>query len=281
VGRVDLLAAVTLADGRARLALTPVAAGASVLAVATLRMAPVGAARAGVVVGRVATASGLPVRDASVDVAGAAAASARTDADGRFTLVLPAGAEPAAVHALAVRAVGFEATALRVDGTTASVSVALAPAAPELERVLTRAAASLDLTGFEARRTSGNGGRFITAAEIEQQNPGKLSQVLKNVPGIVLTRDFSAGPIPTDKVTSHRSQGSSPVRPQGCQVNVFVDGAYVSDAIGPGGLDAAVLPRDILGIEVYQGFANVPPQFQRTTSGCGTVLIWTKREPPG
>ena len=62
-------------------------------------------------------------------------------------------------------------------------------------------------------------------------------------------------------------------------MNVFVDGAYVSDAMGPGGLDSTIFPNDILGIEVYLGFANVPPKFQRTTSGCGTVLIWTKRDP--
>jgi hypothetical protein len=276
-----LFAADTTADGRARLAVVPVGSEPRPLVVTTLRLpdAPVGRALAPrALVGRVLTAAGLPVRGASVELAegGGSRPAARVDSAGRFSLALPAAAGDAP-HTLVVRAVGFHAEALRVDATTVAVSVALAPSAPSLAPVLTRATASLDLTGFESRRTAGNGGHFITAAEIERENPPKLSAVLKRVPGITLTRDFTTGLVVTEKIASQRTQGSSPVRPAGCQVNVFVDGAYMSDAVAIGGLDAALLPRDVLGIEVYQGFANVPPQYQRTTSGCGTVLVWTKR----
>jgi hypothetical protein len=170
---------------------------------------------------------------------------------------------------------------VRIDGTTAGVSIALATAAPTLDTVRTRAVAELDLAGFESRRVSGNGGKFITATEIEQQNPSRLSQVLTGVPGIIVARDTRSTYMQEMNVISHRSLGSSPLNPQGCEVSFFVDGMLVPDGakefMGPGGIDVAVLPRDVLGIELYLGFANVPPAFQRSKSGCGTVLIWTKR----
>lgn len=72
-----------------------------------------------------------------------------------------------------------------------------------------------------------------------------------------------------------------------CIPNYFVDGsAFVVEAVLPtlgksrtfADLDAAVPPESILAIEVYASPVGIPPEFDLSSStGCGTILIWTKR----
>jgi hypothetical protein len=72
-----------------------------------------------------------------------------------------------------------------------------------------------------------------------------------------------------------------------CIPNYFVDGSpFVVEAVVPSpgksrtfaDLDAAVPPESILAIEVYASPVGIPPEFDLSSStGCGTILIWTKR----
>lgn len=35
-------------------------------------------------------------------------------------------------------------------------------------------------------------------------------------------------------------------------------------------------PAGIEGIEIYTGTSQTPPQYNRTSGGCGVILIWTR-----
>jgi hypothetical protein len=41
-----------------------------------------------------------------------------------------------------------------------------------------------------------------------------------------------------------------------------------------------VAPEEILAIEVYANLFSAPLQYQRLNSGCGVILVWTKRGVP-
>jgi hypothetical protein len=38
----------------------------------------------------------------------------------------------------------------------------------------------------------------------------------------------------------------------------------------------SISPQNIEGIEVYRSAAQIPAQFNRTSSSCGVVLVWTR-----
>jgi hypothetical protein len=61
--------------------------------------------------------------------------------------------------------------------------------------------------------------------------------------------------------------------PRGSAAAWFIDGVRVR------GDDLwTVMPSQVEGIEVYRGAANAPGVFQ-DRSGCGVVLVWTRRGP--
>src|SRR5438067_1398337 len=41
-----------------------------------------------------------------------------------------------------------------------------------------------------------------------------------------------------------------------------------------------LVPQEILAIKVYSTMFSAPPQYQRRDSGCGVILVWTKRGVP-
>ena len=55
----------------------------------------------------------------------------------------------------------------------------------------------------------------------------------------------------------------------------YVDGVQI--ATWEGGLDQVVHYNDIAAVEVYTRFAGMPLQYSVPGSGCGVVLIWTRK----
>ena len=122
------------------------------------------------------------------------------------------------------------------------------PRPTELDSVRVEAKAlSPRLLEFETRRKAGQG-QFMTQAEIETRNSVMTSDVLR----AFRYRDGMR-----------------------CQRRYFVDDVLVNvrsiDDDLPG-------PKEIAGIEVYDGPANMPLKYKTTNGGgfCGIVLIWTR-----
>jgi outer membrane receptor for Fe3+-dicitrate len=133
-------------------------------------------------------------------------------------------------------------------------------------RIVAQRVYSRDLRGFEARRKSGSG-TFFDEAWLERRRPMSILDVLRQVPGVQVMRvGFQDRVI----MTGGGFRG-------GCYPALFIDGFRVNDAL-TGDIDLLVSIREVGGVEAYRG-GNVPAQFFNTT-GCGTIVIWTRPPPP-
>ena len=147
---------------------------------------------------------------------------------------------------------------------TTEVEVKLTVVAQRLSAVIVHAPPGKlrVLTEFESRRKAGIG-HFVTRTQIEQRHPVLLSDMLRMMPGMILTS------AETGRTTLRFSRTAR----NNCPPMFYVDGIQVTgfsiDDMPPG---------DVEGVELYAGTAGLPPEFNkmRSTSNCGSVLIWTR-----
>lgn len=199
-------------------------------------------------------------------------ASAVTDPEGRFLLVdLPPGD-----HVIRIR-VGGRGTEPRTiqlresHHTEISVSVSQGdggvaggiPVAqlPPLEVEIEGEARPGKLRAFYDRRERGHG-YFISGPEIRERSPFRTSDLVRGVPGLIITRDPGG------------RHGLRVGRSGRCPIEYFVDGTPA-----PGLSIDDIPPGDIDGLEIYRGASEVPIQYRRATT-CAAILIWT-RDPGG
>ncbi|MGH7541243.1 MAG: carboxypeptidase regulatory-like domain-containing protein [Gemmatimonadota bacterium] len=140
----------------------------------------------------------------------------------------------------------------RVGSDDALPVVALPPLGVEIRRDPPRG----KLRGFYLRMEREHG-HFITRDEILERSPYRTSDLLREVPGIVLARaDFGDAAV---GIGRHRR----------CAIDVFLDGIPT-----PGFRIDDLPPTDIAGIEVYRGVSEVPIGYRRHET-CAAILIWT------
>ena len=137
----------------------------------------------------------------------------------------------------------------------------------------------LAATGFYERLGQRNKGigsaSFITAEDIEQRNPLRISQMLDQINGIKV---FKASAAFDDFV--FRGPGG----PDGiCPYTVYLDGTRIGPRLGGAGkwadevrIDHFLQPSATGGIEIYPRASGAPPQFQMLNGTCGVVVFWTK-----
>lgn len=114
-------------------------------------------------------------------------------------------------------------------------------------------------SGYYRRKARGIG-EFIDQQDIEERDPQYLSDMMRTVPGIrVGVGRFGGGRVAI-------RQGATL-----CHPKVFLDGVPTY-----GFRIDNVLPRDVVGIEVYHHVSRIPPQFNVPRMECGIVVIWTK-----
>ena len=191
----------------------------------------------------------------------------RTDGAGEWTLSnLPPG-----TRMLEVRAIGYYPVRRAVDVVpdAPSVHVALSTFESVLDTVRIRATGigAADQGAFEQRRRAMGMGRFISDADIQKRNPTETSDIFKSIPGVYVG----------DEIKMRNAFASAVTQTEDCKPAFFIDGVPV--AIGStGALDGWISPQNILAIEIYPDVP--PPQFQVALSGCGSIVIWSKRRSP-
>jgi Carboxypeptidase regulatory-like domain/TonB-dependent Receptor Plug Domain len=223
--------------------------------------------------------------------------SALSDSTGRFLLKgLPAGA-----HLIVTRRPGFRPDSTVIElaaGETVVQDVRLWRLAPELEPVAVRATAgryaSWKMVGFEERRRQGVG-QFLDRDVLEKNRARRTSDILasqgkgvdirrgsKSRAWAVGGRATSSGKcaLCRERVLEvlDPSDADAGARPA-CYMDVWLDGALVYDSSSKGAplFDLnSIDPDNIEGIEIYTGAAQIPPRFNRTASGCGALVIWTR-----
>ena len=215
-----------------------------------------------------------PVISASVELlhSGEAEVSVATDSQGRFRFEnVPEG-----TYEIRGEALGYESVETPsfefVEGDTTEVvlwmDVDAVPLAPlEIRAEASSAHQSSALQGFYDRKGRDMGGRFLTRDDVEQSTPARTSDLLQRMGGFQVT-------------------GSNIVnRRLGCVPSIYLDGMRIFDqsrSSDSGSTEAfravnLTSPSDVEGIEVYMGPSTVPGQFLGPTSGCGVILIWTRR----
>jgi hypothetical protein len=119
-------------------------------------------------------------------------------------------------------------------------------------------------SGFEDRRRSGVG-RYLTPTDIERRGAIVIADIFRSMPGVRVEID----PQGFEKRIMMRGPFGD------CQPSIYLDG-FRFDSISAGDLDGWARPGRLSGVEIYSE-ASVPPQYQQGMTGCGTVLLWTKR----
>jgi hypothetical protein len=125
------------------------------------------------------------------------------------------------------------------------------------------------------------GGTVFSREDIERRNPRQAIHLLSEVEGVVAT---SVRNIPL--LTSTRAFSGFGL----CLMTVWVDGIMVVRG-GAGDLDELSDPNtlptnindivavsNIEAIEVYHAGGRIPQEYWGSASGCGVVLIWSRRE---
>jgi hypothetical protein len=121
--------------------------------------------------------------------------------------------------------------------------------------------------GFYERMAAGNG-HFISPEYLDKIRPSRASDVLNNIPDLVVDRRGNRSRIMTSNYK--------------CEYGLVVDGVTVGE---PGSRvrttspDDVVSASDLYAVEVYPRNRGIPAKFLGMSSrddGCGTVVIWTK-----
>lgn len=188
-----------------------------------------------------------------------------SDSAGRFThLGLTGGA-----YFLEIRAIGYGAASWMVrlrDGEIIDTVFELLPLGYDLNPVIVAARPTLAqrrLQEFE-RRQQERRGVFITAKQIEATHAVTLMDVLRNVPGVRLICSARGC-----QVRMTRS-----ARGGGCQAEWVMDGLPATFSSTP-----SMPTIGIIGIEIYRSLSETPPEFLKSDSQCGVIVIWTKSGP--
>ena len=114
---------------------------------------------------------------------------------------------------------------------------------------------------FERRLRTGRG-QYVTRELIESRGYNNLGDATRGLRGVTVECGGPRGCLIKMARTS-----------PGCYPQYIVDGRPDNN-FGP-----YIAIRDIEGIEVYTGAADVPGEFAGTDAGCGVVVIWTVAGP--
>ena len=210
--------------------------------------------------------TGRPVPGGQVRVSGVPA-PVFSDSAGRAEVRgIPAGSR---LVTFAATGFGTERALIRFDpGAAIPARVTLRPAIAldTLNVLAARRAQALARAGFFERQRVGLG-RFITRAQIDSAGAfgPDLAPVLRGV------RGFTVDYLPNGRMTLTARRGMDSLQGR-CAPAIFVDDLE-SDLEVLGNLT----PGEVEAIEAYPDAATTPQQYNRCT-GCGAIVVWTRRE---
>ena len=234
--------------------------------------APAAPRATGVIDGAVTDSALVPIAFAEVSIL-RTDIRLQTNSLGRFRFVdVPAGQ-----YLLIVRRIGMRPVSSIIQvgvRDTLRLSFTMEKAVQTLDQVtVVEERRSLRMVEFEERRKQG-WGTFITQEQIERRNLPVAADYLRLIPSISLAPTPNASGIPDLVAISKREGGS--IYGDGaaaCAMQIVVDNVPMPPRFP---LELLPTPREIAGIEVYDGPATVPAQFNGLDRRCGMVLVWTR-----
>lgn len=245
-------------------------AGNGPLDVGVIRLEP-GPDPVGTVAGLVTEAiGGLPVGGAVVELNGNLIAV--TTADGIFNVPnvpLAWGPNKFDVRHLSYAEVSDDVWLVNPNETFA-FNVVLIPVPLTVPHIVVEVDRTLMVYGrmkpFYERRASGFG-LFFTRQEITERNPTVITDVLVGLPGVQLV---TRGLTQVQVIFTRAARGFSDPCPS---PDIFFNGALVQGGFF---LNDIIHPDQVEAIEIYRSLTETPLQFQKPTSTCGSIVIWTR-----
>jgi hypothetical protein len=204
--------------------------------------------------------NGRPVSNARVRILGER--TVRTNDAGSVTLDSVA----AGTQTLEVLAIGYQPQRRTVDIAPRREPTDTFVLAALLDTI--RVTAGRDPTGFERRRNAG-AGQFISADDVERENPARTTQLLRTRDGLRFT--FDRNGFPYIEVTTQDSR---------CRPRILLDGfpsRPVPTVPGEAEMDWLVHPDEIGGVEIYTNSAKIPPEIARWGRTCAVIAFWTRK----
>jgi hypothetical protein len=222
---------------------------------------------------------------------------ATTDSLGRYRLLnIPRGE-----HVVITRAVGFrpDTATTAFDGDETLISdVMLKPPLTALPTVAVREASKPiprgKMAAYEERKAGGIG-HFLDRELLAKDDNRRVSEVLaSNVPGLSIYRGGSSKSWAASgrtassakcafcRVTRQEMLDAADIAagaPLACYLDVYLDGAQVYNSSAratPLFNLNSLQPSEIEAIEVYTSASQIPAQYNKTSGGCGVMLIWTR-----
>jgi hypothetical protein len=211
--------------------------------------------------------NGRPVTNARVGILGRS--PVRSDGSGAVTLDSVASG----TQTLEVSSIGYQPERRMVDiaaGREPTDTVVLTSLKSVLDTI--RITGGRDPTGFELRRST-RIGQFITAADVERENPARTTQLLRKRKDLRYTFDRNGVAFIYSNTMG-----------KGCLPLILIDGfpPYPGEAPklpGEADLDWLMLPDEIGGVEIYTSPAQLPPEIARLSFGlppCAAIVFWTR-----
>ena len=200
-------------------------------------------------------------------------ASGLSGNDGSFVV----GAPEWGTYVLSITRLGYHPHVdgpLRLTpGDTVDVSYRLTPLAFRMDPVVVRSAATvlfLQRAGFYHRQRLGFG-HHIEPEKIELRRDAArdIADLMVGIPGV---RIFSAGAGSFGK--SIRLTGMGSLQDACRSPHFYVDGIRL---FAGGSIEDVVTPEAVEAIEIFRRPSEIPAQYGGVESGCGVILIWTRR----
>jgi hypothetical protein len=220
----------------------------------------------GTVIGTITTVSGTPIARARIAVVGTPLATVAA-VDGGFRLP----SVPTTAQTLDVKMLGYKPRLFAIDvlgGETLHVAIVLAanPLLLDTVAVISDAAVTPGIRGFEERRSRGPG-VFFRRDDIERMQPRVLTDVLRRVPGLQI-RPVRGG---LGNNVSVQARGSD------CPMLFYMNGSAFS--LPPDQpINDFVAPEEVVALEIYSGSSEIPVQFSHNNR-CGVIMVWTRYGP--
>ena len=235
-------------------------------------LADTGSSTGATVTGTVTSNDGHALEGAQIAVEGTAV-TATSDARGHFVLSgLPDGSRMAEIRAL-----GYEPVRLPINPRRTEegiVSVVMGKKVETLNAVTvygkTQPVTRVN-TGFEQRMKKGYG-KFITEAEIDQENVLSICDLLRRKSGLlVVDEGMGACRVQIRGAVSGADIAGARAVPHPCEPIIYQDAVRFGGSVAD--FTRIISPHEILGIEIYTA-ATQPTQF---SGGCGAIVVWTRQ----
>jgi hypothetical protein len=132
-----------------------------------------------------------------------------------------------------------------------------------------RTYASLDATGFEARREAG-WGRYFDADDIRRIHASDVNDIVRGVLGV---KETGLGFHARILMKPLFWQRGDPL----CVPYYYLDGRRLTNVSSSEALELFVKPEDLAGVEVYASTIETPLQFRDLSAVCGSIVMWTRK----